>query len=220
MISKAALFFSLIIAFNPFYNPGSEDFEWKLQKNKSGIKVYTSDVKGSSLKAFKAEMNLEANSFDNILAPIFDIENYDELIPNCRDSKILAKKGDWYYKYYSISSAPWPVSDRDGVYEQKAKYIKEENSVQIDITCLNGEVEKKDGIVRMTIGKGYWKIHKMDITRFQVIYVYHAEPSGSIPAWLANSSVVDIPMKLFRNLRNNIQKPEYENAKFSFTPEE
>jgi hypothetical protein len=49
-----------------------------------------------------------------------------------------------------------------------------------------------------------------------VIFQYHADPAGKIPAWLANSFVEDYPYKTMQNLKRIIASGKYKNAKVDF----
>jgi hypothetical protein len=190
---------------------------WELRKESDGIRVYTSEIPESSYKAFRAECEIKADNITAIAAAILDVKNYILWMPDTEEATLIKKFDDSHDIHYVLTGAPWPVNDRDGVYEQKASYFKIENKVVIQLDCLTEyDFPKKNKVVRMTVGTGYWEISDSGNGKFKLIYQYHAEPGGSIPAWLANTSVVDIPFDLMTNLRAMIEEGKYDDAKLDF----
>ena len=104
------------------FPPQSPNDEWKLEKDKSGIKVYTSEVEGSSYKAFKATCNLESTSVSQVFAILTDVDFFDQIFPDTYDVKLLKTDGELYQMFYMATRVPWPVSDRDSAYEQIISY--------------------------------------------------------------------------------------------------
>jgi len=51
-----------------------------------------------------------------------------------------------------------------------------------------------------------WIFENLDTKKTKVTYQMHAEPGGSLPAWLINSSVVDPPYKTLINLKAYTEK--------------
>ncbi len=49
---------------------------------------------------------------------IFDVENYDKLFADCMNPKTLKEDGKWYNIHYIQTKGPFPVKDRDSVFEQ------------------------------------------------------------------------------------------------------
>ena len=51
-----------------------------------------------------------------------------------------------------------------------------------------------------------WTVTPEAEGRTRVVFEMHLEPGGGIPAWLANSRVVDSPFETLKNLRGIIAK--------------
>ena len=88
---------------------------WELQKEDEGIKVYTAEVEGSEIKAFKAVAVMEGK-LSNFVAVLKDVEAYQELFNSNMYSELL-EQTDTMQIQYSQTKVPWPISDRDGVYQ-------------------------------------------------------------------------------------------------------
>jgi hypothetical protein len=68
---------------------------------------------------------------------------------------------------------------------------------------LNEEAEYlplQQGFVRVSRVKGFWQLKPYE-GGVEVVYQVHSDPGGSVPAWLANSFVVDAPFNTLINLR-------------------
>ena len=66
--------------------------DWSLEKQESGIDVYTRPVEGSGIKEFKAEGVVDAG-VEKVLAVLRDSDRFHEWFPNCPESKLLEREG-------------------------------------------------------------------------------------------------------------------------------
>ena len=189
---------------------------WELKKQASGISVYTSNVEGSEFKAFKSVTNITGVSIRELVAPMLDVENCKNIFPDTRDCRYIKKYGDGNFIQYQITNLPWPVDDRDGIYEIKSQYNKAANEVIINVKCIKYDYPKSADAIRMSDGDGFWKVKEIKKGVFEVTYQFHANPAGKIPAWLANSFIVDNPFNTLLNLKSVIAKGDYKNVKVDF----
>ncbi len=212
-INKKLIF---IICFLFFSEHVQSQFKWELKKQSSGISVYTSDVAGSEFKAFKAVSTLQASHISEIVAPLLDVPNASKLFPDTKESKFLKKTNDGNFIQYQITEAPWPVDDREGIFEINSEYNKANNEVIILLKCIKYDYPLSSNAVRMTEGAGFWKIKEVKEGFFEITYQFHANPAGKIPSWLANSFVVETPFKTLQNLREILLSGSYKTAKLDF----
>lgn len=180
--------------------------EWKLRKQKSGIEIYTRSVEGSSFDEFKGITTLANTSVEEVLDVILDVDNYIHLFPDCINAKILEQKGKYYDIHYISLKAPWPVQNRDAVYESTTTISENNKYARVDLKPLGQYLEQKKGFVRMYKGSGFWELKEISANIIQITYQFHGDPAGKIPAWLANSSVVSNPFHTFINLNNRLSK--------------
>jgi len=191
-------------------------FKWELKRQTSGISVYTSDIAGSEFKAFKAVTTISASHIGEVTAPLLDVPNSTKLFSDTKESKFLTKTSDGNFIQYQITEAPWPVDDREGIFEIKSSYNKTNNEVIINIRCIKYDYPVSERAVRMSEGSGLWKIKEVKKGVFEITYQYHGNPAGKIPPWLANSFVVDNPYKTLQNLKVIIAGGSYKNANLDF----
>lgn len=187
-----------------FCQSAMADEPWALAKDAEGIKVYTRSVSNSHLREFKAEIEIATNT-DRVMKVLKDANSFRQWMPDVVRSELLYSSEKEQYHYVE-NAAPWPVSNRDGVYHYTFASAEDADAV---ITIVRVEAvpdysPRRDGKVRIPKCDGYWKIVPKG-SGVGVIYQIHADPGGSIPSWLANATVVDTPFKTLKNLRGYIQ---------------
>ncbi|MCX7633574.1 MAG: hypothetical protein N2Z22_09615, partial [Turneriella sp.] len=65
--------------------------------------------------------------------------------------------------------------------------------------------------------RGLWILEpKAEGKRVHITMIGHTDPGGFIPAAIANHFVVLIPFNTIKNLRRQLKKEKYANAKFDY----
>ncbi|MCW8804461.1 MAG: hypothetical protein OQK57_08695, partial [Ignavibacteriaceae bacterium] len=98
--------------------------------------------------------------------------------------------------------APWPVKNRDSVYESVTKISEDKKYARIVLKPLGNYIEEKKGFVRMYNGNGFWELEETEDNTIQITYQFLSDPGGKVPAWLSNSMVVSSPFQTLINLRD------------------
>jgi len=191
--------------------------EWELKKEDEGIKVFTREVEGSDIRAFKAEAIMDGK-LSAFVAVLQDINSYTNWYSNVAEVKLI-EINDTFHVHSSVTSAPWPVSDRYGVFSNTYSQRYDHKTVTVKVKALDGYIGEMDGKVRILEATGYWTFHPVGYEKVEVTFEMHAEPGGSIPNWVTNMFLVDGPMKDFKNLREQVKLPQYQNKKFDFLVE-
>jgi hypothetical protein len=93
-------------------------YNWKLCKDKDGIKVYQSVVTNSSFKAIKVECILQGN-YNKLLNVLSDVDHHKDWVYNNKTSYIIKTISRDEFYYYTETSIPWPMSNRDVVVHVK-----------------------------------------------------------------------------------------------------
>lgn len=179
------------------------DSQWELEKEKKGVKVYTREKADSPLKEFKGIITISTTPHI-LMATLRDVANYQQWMPDVEKTKLITQT-DNSQLHYLQSDLPWPVVDRDGAYS--FKYTLEKNgAVRVDVAAEPTAVEPEKGYIRIPYVSGYWLFQPATKTTTEVTYQMHADPGGSIPKWLINSSVVDTPYQTLLNLKAHVEK--------------
>lgn len=195
----------LIILWLLFNDITSQQQVWEKMKDEDGIKIYTREVPGSDFKEFHAEMYVECIALPNILDAIMNVEEYDQIIPDCYNPKVLKKIGETYIVYHLVTKTPWPFKDRDGIYEQTLNVSYRDSISRISIKVLPDYLPEMDSYKRIQYGVGFWEVRKIKAGSYQVVYQFHADPEEKVPDWIAKSYIVEDPFITLQNLRFMIQ---------------
>ncbi|MDP5170152.1 MAG: START domain-containing protein [Bacteroidia bacterium] len=192
MMKTTALFFALLFSITG---------DWTLEKDESGIKVYTRAVPGQQLKAFRAVMEVAASP-DQVLAILTDADKGEEWMDRISDGRLLRRIGDHSYISYSVIDFPWPLDDRDIVV--KVDIAREGETIICTHTNAPDAYPRQASIIRIPKYQGKWTLEKLSNGGCRVTNEGSSSPGGSVPDWLANSGVVDSPFNTLTNLRKRL----------------
>lgn len=194
----------LLICFFILYQVEGSD--WSLKKSKSGIEIYTRSVEGSSFKEFRGETVINKVGLIEVLDIIMDVKNYQSLIPDCMNPRVLEQVGKWHVIQYTQTKTPFPVKNRDSIFEQKAEIDNNGKHARVFLRPLPDYVAETKDMVRIRKGTGFWDLEADESGNVSVTYQFHGDPGGDIPSWLANSFVVSQPFKTLENLKARLEK--------------
>jgi ribosome-associated toxin RatA of RatAB toxin-antitoxin module len=169
-----------------------------LKKDANGIKIYTRDYPDSPVKEFLAITSCNS-SLETVIAVLEDIAAYPEWFRNCKSVRTLKRPNDSTIANYVEISFPWPLSNRDGIWEATT-VINNESTYISEIRSRPELVPEEKGIVRMHLAQGNWKLEKLNNRQTKISQQFIADPAGSIPGWVVNLFLVDGPYDSFMNL--------------------
>lgn len=201
-----------------FTSVDGDEPEWKLKKRDNGITVYTRESTTSSFSELKMHGTFET-TMSAIIALFKDIPNYTSWVYNCTESVSVKKSSDMEDYYYSVTSAPWPVSDRDVVVHSKVTQDPKTWIVSSASEHVNGLVDKKEGKERVPLLKSAWTLIPLKNGRVDITYYLSVDPGGLIPVWLANLTLTIGPYNTMVALRKEIARDKYKNARFEYIRE-
>ncbi|GAL13665.1 Collagenase and related proteases [Vibrio astriarenae] len=182
---------------------------WKEVKDKKGVKVYNQSIEGSSFKAFRAEMNIDAN-LSTLIAAFNDVDAGTSWVENVDEMRLVKTTSVTDTITYTLSKAPWPVSDRDAVVHNITTQDPETLVVTIDQAAVPDFVPRIKGNVRIEQLNSTWTFTPVSENETYVTYQVFTEPGGNLPAWLVNTVAVSQPYKTFLGLREMAVKAEYQ----------
>ena len=187
-----------------FFLYGAYLSDWDLKKSSSGIEIYTRSIQGSTFDEFKGVAVISDVTLIEVLNVILDVKDYDDLFPDCINPRILKQDGKWYDIHYIQTKGPFPVKDRDSVFEQVTVIDQDGKHARIILKPLPDYIPENEDMVRIRKGSGFWDLKEDGHNNVTVTYQFHGEPGGDIPAWLANSFVVSHPFETLKNLRSRL----------------
>jgi hypothetical protein len=199
------LFIKLLLA-NILLITASETTDWKLRRDETGVQVYTRNVQGSPFEEFKAVVTISNTTLTGVLDVIMDVKKYPVNFPNCGSSEVLVQKSKYDDIHYITIDAPWPVTDRDAIYEAATTLSVDGKHARVKLSPHGDYIKEKPNLIRVHNGSGFWELDEVGANEIRVVYQFHADPAGAIPAWLANSVIVMNPLKTMESLRDLAKK--------------
>ena len=176
--------------------------EWRLDKDKDGIKVFTREVEDFPIREFRVESSTTADLTD-IESLFRDIASYSSWMPDILDASLIEQVTPDIYIYHMAIGAPFPVSDRDLVTEMRFSFPTDK-ILRIEYSVLPDHIPEKDDHVRMRYFSGHWQFEQTD-TGTRITNQFLSDPGGSIPKWVTNSFLSKNPFNTVKNLREQVE---------------
>ncbi len=197
------LFISLMMTVQAIVVSGQDD--WKLQKNKNGIQVYSAEFPDSKIRAIRVVANYDAAP-EKIADIVMDINLSMEWVSHLKSCYLIQRVSENELYYYAEVKLPWPVLNRDFVAHLTRIENMQTRTITIYGPAVTGLVPEKKGTIRITNSIGKWIIVPLDSNQVRVEYALHVDPAGSLPAWLVNMFSGETPMQIFENLRQELKQ--------------
>jgi len=198
-MKRTALYFFLLITSFILAGAAFGQKDWSLVSNGSWIQVYKSDMSNSSYKRIKVECTVEG-TIDKLMQILNDVNNHKRWIYNTKNAYMIKKISPYEYYYYTETSLPWPMQNRDAVVH--IKFQKDNASRSLNIVAV-GEPEylsAVNGKVRVPRSANTWQVTVPEPNKLHIVYIFEADPGGNIPSWLVNTFVNKGPYESFKKL--------------------
>jgi len=186
--------------------------DWELQRDKSGIKVWTKDYPDSKFKQFKAETKLKA-SLENVVAVFLDIENMSLWYDRVEKVEMVEKVSDKEGIYKIDFELPWPVANRVSAVRASISHDPKTNKVRVDTNYEPNVITETEDLL-VTVMHSEWILSSVEKGYVHIYHKGYMDPAGSLPAWVANSGVKDGPVKTLKALKKIL--PNYAGTKVDF----
>jgi hypothetical protein len=177
--------------------------EWKLRKEVDGIKVWTAPRPATKFHQFKATAAVAAD-MEHLIAVFKDIENTPLWYDRITENKILESPSENEAIYTVVMDMPWPIKDRIAVVKAHIEYEDQQKKVIIYAEHHPYQIDRS-GYVYVDDIRSSWILQDLGDGLISIQHEGYMDPSGSIPAWLARSSIEDGPINTIKNLRNYLR---------------
>jgi len=175
--------------------------DWRLEASEHGVKVYTRPGPGDGFPEFKGITIIKAPVF-HILAVLDDIDHACEWTQRCAASRQLIRHSPTHRLFYNRTSVPWPLQDRDAVLEGRVSGMASGKDIVASFRNVRSSRQPPvDGVVRMPILDGAYRVVRLGPRRSRVSLRIRAHPGGVVPDWLASWCAKRIPIDTLNGLR-------------------
>lgn len=196
----------------------AQEEDWKLKSDKDNIRTYSKKLSDSRINAVKIESDLPC-TVAQFVAVLLDVASYDTWVYNSKSSYLIKQVSPAELYYYSEVNFPWPTTNRDFVSHVVFSQDPRTRVARVEAKNVGGMVPVKKNIVRIEKSSGQWIITPTGKNSVHIEYILQVDPGGDLPAWLINPFASKGLVETFKNLRKQVQKPEYAAAKPAFITE-
>jgi hypothetical protein len=179
--------------------------DWKKVKDKDGIRIYQAEASNSSYKNIKVECTIDG-TFDKLMAILNDVSKHKEWVYNNKTSSVLKRISPVEFYYYTETTLPWPMSNRDAVIHLKMTKDSLNRFLNITAVADADYIPEKENKVRVPSSNINWHVTMPTSSTINIVYTFEADPGGSVPAWLVNSFADKGPYESFRKLAALLRK--------------
>jgi len=206
--------FILVFVCLLFQLSGKAQEDWSLKKDKNNIKVFTRKTKNFKVDEIKVECEFDGR-VSQLVAVLLDVNKHYEWVYKTDKSQFIKKNTDTDIFFYTEIQAPWPFLNRDLTVRLKLQQ-NSNKIITIEANNVNDLLPEKKHIVRVKYSRANWIITPLTNKKFKIEYRVQIDPGEGVPAWLLNLFIANGPYDTFLKLREQIQLPQYLNARFAF----
>ncbi len=174
---------------------------WELVARDDGVEVYTRQKTGSKYRAFKSTVTVDATATE-IVDVLKDVDGYVNWFAFTEHAELLEVTPGEQLTYVE-THFPWPLSNEDMIY--RMTYVTfGETATKLLLEGIPDYLPTKSGITRMKSASGYISLDST-ASKTKITYSMHFELGGSIPVWMANGSIHELPLRTLSNLKRHFE---------------
>jgi len=179
-----------------------KDSPWTFEKKVDEIKAYSRIKNGTDYYEFRTTFYVNSN-LTKVTQVVMDINDFKNWLPNTKNSKVLKRINSNTSYGYTVTSTPWPLSERDLVFKMTKKKI-DENNYHIILVGEEDYHPKQNGKVRVKDYNAIWKIKKTK-SGVHVDYIASFDPDSNTPTWMIKNSMITARIEVSKALQNKLK---------------
>ena len=201
--------FLLLATSVSFFQTSAEESGWKKVKTEAGVEVFEKKIKGKV--AFRGIGEIEGDPA-KLVGVLENPARWKDWIDNFQSGRLLEKKTDYHKVFYQAFDSPFPVSDRDLIYESKISREDLGRTIRVEMRSVRHALAPKTVGVRVNLTYASYRIAVIGEERMKVIFETMSDPGGSIPGFMTNWATRSYPVTLFEGLRREIKRADQKEA--------
>ena len=200
-LMRRLLICSAILLVTPAASAADES--WTLVRNNNNVETYLNDRTGDGFREYRGVTKMAA-TFEEARDVIKDIPGNIHWLPSCRRAELIRTISETELLVYIVSTAPWPVHDRDCVWKRHY-VVNTEDHFRLVFTASDEEYEGETGLVRILNARGVWEVKRITDDTTEVSFQYLGDGGGTVPRSFVNSATKRIPEKALVALHERIE---------------
>ena len=191
----------------------SQEFHWYESLVKDGVTILVRDVPDSRYQEFRAIVDLEAKPAAAV-ALLQDNTACPKWVHRCASSEIIETVNSTERFFHQVTTLPFPAKARDAVFHG-AIYFKHGDEATITLSSAHERLATGKHI-RIIDTHGYYHIQPLGEGSIRLTWQFYVDPAGSLPAFLINTMVTDLPYRSLMAFRNLVAEAPYNQASFIY----
>jgi len=175
-------------------------------KESNGISVYKQKDAHENINRIVARTQVDAYYME-VLCLIKDFEHQQDWIYANHGAFCIDSISPFEWVYYGISEIPWPVQDRDVVAKVQLEIDEENQMITIHSIAKPDLIPASDEMVRIQMLDSKWRLKKLDKGTLVEMDLL-VDVGGNVPSWLVNLFSANGPYNTFKNMQQELKKPE------------
>jgi START domain len=202
---KLTLRIALVLLVCSFGFEGFSQYKWRLSKEKDGIKVFLAENPNSKFKSIRVECTLPGN-FDKLIAVLTNVDHLKDWVYNTKTSYLIKRISPYELYYYTETSIPWPMTNRDAVVHLKVTKDSLQRFVRVSAVSEPLFIPEREDKIRIPRSNVSWHVTMPTKNSVSIVYVFEADPGGNLPGWVVNSFADKAPYESFKKLSEILRK--------------
>ena len=137
---------------------------------------------------------------------IEDVNNTDWWDKNLSQIKVLLYEKYKRARYYLVYDLPWPITNRDLCVDVSVVYDSVNREGSITAMPLAGIIPERPDMIRIKEYRQTWTIKPAGSNLAHVVLEGYIDPAGSIPDWITNMLIVELPFKVIMGVKQKLEK--------------
>ena len=209
-------FIALALLSVSFSTASELENEWKLKKEKHGIKVFMKHKDESRLKTAKAVAEITVDDPYSIVAVLNDYETIPKWFHLVSKVEDLGRKSEVDRDVRIVSDLPWPLKDREVVSHVLIEQDPATYAVRLEFKNKPGLLPPNKDYLRVEEYEGYLLFEFLGNKRVKLTFEAIGDPGGNIPYWMANMLAAEIPYFSIKRMIKYIEKEKFQGQNYDY----
>ena len=201
-----------------WYRSGTN--EWKLERDRSGIKIWTLKAPGSRITKIKLHMQLKSK-LASMIKLIEDPASGPDV--GAKEVNMLEMKvspsGDFRAYYECKIDLPFPFKDRQSVILILHSQDTISKTIEMNVLAAPNKLPPDDSYVRPTHMHNIWYLTPLENGVLDIEYYQDSDIGGSVPYFVNNVIATEALFQLFSKFQHFMNLGKFKNAKFDYVKE-
>ncbi|MFP6683212.1 MAG: START domain-containing protein [Polyangiaceae bacterium] len=184
---------------------------WELDDDEDGIRNFVGKVPNSDFVAFRGVGAIDA-PIAKVAMVLIDTSKHDQWVPHFGGMRVVRHVSKTEKIIYRHVTTPPIISDRDFVAKVGIRKDAVAGHLMVEFRSVVDPLAPEiEGRVRGTLHTSGYRMWPIDGgARTMVVFTIHADPKGSVPAWIVNLFQGGYARKNINNIRRRTTKADVE----------